>query len=56
MIPGYVVPRLIGNIKFSMQPTAKSDVYSFAILIYKVFFCKEASSIYATAKCCAKWI
>jgi len=24
-----------------MQPTAKSDVYSFAILIYKVFFCKE---------------
>ena len=40
MTPGYLAPELIENVNFSMQPTTKSDVYSLAILIYKVF-CKE---------------
>ena len=42
MTPGYLAPELIGEIDYSRRPTEKSDVYSLAILIYEIFFCKEA--------------
>ena len=41
MTPGYLAPELIGDIDYSRRPTEKSDVYSLAILIYEIFFCKE---------------
>ena len=56
MTPGYLVPELIGDVNFSMQPTTKSDVYSLAILIHEVFLQGTlASCIYATPQCCTMW-
>ena len=34
MTPGYLAPELIGGVNFLMQPITKSDVYSFAILVF----------------------
>jgi len=38
MTPGYLAPELISNTGSYLNPTKASDVYSFAILAYKVAF------------------
>ena len=42
MTPGYVAPELFGSTGNHLQPTTKSDIYSFGILSYKIAFQREA--------------
>ena len=42
MTPGYLAPELIGDSGSHRQSTKPSDVYSFGILTFEVYFCCEA--------------
>ena len=42
MTPGYLAPELIGDNGSRRQSTKPSDVYSFGILSFEVYFCCEA--------------
>jgi len=42
MTPGYVAPELFGSTGNRLQPTTKSDIYSFGILSYEIAFQCEA--------------
>ena len=42
--PGYAAPELFNDIGSCLQPTVKSDIYSFGILAYEVVFQREAWS------------
>ena len=42
MMPGYLAPELIGDNGSHRQSTKPSDVYSFGILSFEVYFCCEA--------------
>ena len=42
MTPGYAAPELLSDVGSRLQPTNKSDIYSFGILAYEVIFQKEA--------------
>ena len=42
MTPGYVAPELFGSTGNRLQPTTKSDIYSFGILSYEIAFQREA--------------
>ena len=42
MTPGYAAPEIFSDVGSHLQPTNKSDIYSFGILAYEVVFQKEA--------------
>ena len=41
MTPGYLAPELIGDVGDRFPPSKPSDIYSFGILTYEVYFCAE---------------
>ena len=41
MMPGYLAPELIGDVGDRLPPSKPSDIYSFGILTYEVYFCAE---------------
>ena len=42
MTPGYAAPEMFSDVGSHLQPTYKSNIYSFGILAYEVVFQKEA--------------
>ena len=41
MTPGYLAPELISDVGDHLPPNKPSDIYSFGILTYEVYFCTE---------------
>jgi len=41
MTPGYLAPELIGDVGKRLPPNKLSDIYSFGILSFEVYFCAE---------------
>lgn len=46
MTPGYAAPELFSEVGSRLQPTNKSNIYSFGILAYEVIFQRKHGQMF----------